>query len=122
LRRSKDGFDAWDVDRLVEASCDLPVRHVALDEIAELDEEYWFADSGEVVTVRAVVEHARLIAEVDPSHPIILDPDGRVMDGMHRVARALLDGRSAVPAVQFDARPPPDFVDRDPATLPYDDE
>ena len=42
--------------------------------------------------MRAVVAHARLIAEVDVAHPIVLDVHGRVMDGMHRVARALLDG------------------------------
>jgi hypothetical protein len=33
------------------------------------------------------------LEEVDLSYPIILGPDGRVMDGMHRVARAILEGR-----------------------------
>ena len=97
LRRSAGGFDAWDVDRLVELAVGLPVREVAVADIAELDEEYWFADSEVPATVHAVVEHARLIAEVDVAHPIILDVHGRVMDGMHRVARALLDGRATSP-------------------------
>jgi hypothetical protein len=33
--------------------------------------------------------------------PVILGPDGRVMDGMHRIARVLLDGRDQVSAVRF---------------------
>ena len=121
LRRSAGGFDAWDVDRLVELATGLPVREVAVADIAELDEEYWFADSEVPATVRAVVEHARLIAEVDLAHPIILDVHGRVMDGMHRVARALLDGRATLPAVRFEVQPPPDFVDCRPSELPYDE-
>ncbi|MGH3263648.1 MAG: hypothetical protein ACRDNS_16835, partial [Trebonia sp.] len=40
-----------------------------------------------------------LIIQVDLSHPIILGPDGRVMDGMHRIARALLEGLPAINAV-----------------------
>ena len=99
----------------------LPVREVAVADIAELDEEYWFADSEVAATVRAVVAHARLIAEVDVAHPIILDVHGRVMDGMHRVARALLDGRATLPAVRFEVQPPPDFVDCRPSELPYDE-
>ncbi|MDP1819979.1 MAG: hypothetical protein Q8K58_08840 [Acidimicrobiales bacterium] len=56
--------------------------------IWELDTAYWFDDSQEL-TVRKVIEHAQLIAKVDLSYPIILGPDGRVMDGIHRIARAV---------------------------------
>jgi hypothetical protein len=53
---------------------------VAVESIREVDTEYWFDGSTEVPTVRKVVEHARLISEVDTSFPIILGHDGRVMD------------------------------------------
>ena len=36
------GLDAWDVDRLVLLSKDLPVREIALDSIDEIDTNYWF--------------------------------------------------------------------------------
>lgn len=68
-------------------------------------------------TVRAVVEHAERIRTVDPSHPILLGPDGRIMDGMHRVARALLDGRDTIAARRFPELPEPDHRNVDPATL-----
>lgn len=115
------GLDAWDVDRLIALSADLPVRQVALDSIREIDRDYWFDGSMQAATVRHVVEHVRLIHEVDTSYPIILGPDGRVMDGMHRVARALLEGRSQIAAVQLEDLPEPDYGNCRPADLPYDE-
>jgi hypothetical protein len=38
------------------------------------------------------VEHVRLIEAADLSFAIILSSDGRVMDGIHRVAKAVLLG------------------------------
>jgi ATP sulfurylase len=73
----------------------------------------------EVPTVRKVVEHARLISGVDVSYPIILGPDGRVMDGMHRIARALMEGRTEIDAMRFTALPEPDYRRCRPNELPY---
>ncbi len=113
------GFDAWDVDRLIALSRDLPIERVAVDAIGEVDTAYWFAGSDDVPTVRRVVEHVRLISEVDISYPIILGTDGRVMDGMHRIARALLEGRPYIDAVRFAILPEPDYRCCRPDELPY---
>ena len=103
------GLDAWDVDRLVELSLDLPVVEVPVDSIGEVDSNYWFGGDFEEPTVRKMVEHMRLVRDVDPMFPIILGVDGRVMDGMHRIARALLEGRPTIRAVRFETQPMPDF-------------
>jgi hypothetical protein len=113
-----NGLDAWDVDRLIRLSAELPVIEVPLAEIAEVDTVYWFDGKSEQPTVRKVIEHARLISEVDTSYPVILGPDGRVMDGMHRIARLLLDGQATVRARRFDVLPEPDYRDCDPVNLP----
>jgi hypothetical protein len=42
------------------------------------------------------------------------------MDGMHRVAKALLEGRSTVRAVQFAEQPDPDHRNVRPEELNYD--
>lgn len=89
-----------------------------IDSIRELDTEYWFDGSAEVATVRKVAEHAKLIAEVDTSYPIILGYDGRVMDGMHRIARAILEGRAEIDAVRFPSPVEPDFRSCLPHELP----
>lgn len=63
------GLDARNVDRLILLSKDLPVKEVAVDSIAEIDTNYWFADGSIVPTVRRVVEHLHLIQDVDLSQP-----------------------------------------------------
>ena len=121
VRSTDRGRLIWDVHRLVALSADLPRRHVALEEIRELDENFWFQEDGVAPTCRVIAEHARLIQDADLRHPIILSADGRIMDGMHRVAKAFIEGRPTVLAVQFGDDPPPDFIDADLDTLPYDD-
>jgi hypothetical protein len=109
----------WDVHRLVVLTRDYPVISVDLARIAELDECFWFA--GETATCRAVALHALLINQTDLSHPIILSACGRVMDGMHRVCKAFIEGRATINAVQFRTDPEPDYVDADVDALPYDE-
>ena len=41
------------------------------------------------------------------------------MDGMHRVARAIVDGRDSVRAVRFTQAVAPDYRDCRPEDLPY---
>jgi hypothetical protein len=52
-------------------------------------------------------------------HPVILSRDGRVMDGMHRICKALLLGYGDIEAVRFLEDPKPDYVGVDPDDLPY---
>ncbi len=115
----ESGVDAWDVDRLIELSADLPVEEVDVAKIGAIDTDYWFDTSGDEPTVRGVVEHARRINDVDLARPIILGADGRVMDGMHRVAKAILEGNATIKAVRFLKEPDPDYRDCKPNELPY---
>jgi len=87
--------------------------------IRELDEPYWSTGYDAPLTCRALVEHLSLIEQVDLSFPIILSSDGRVMDGMHRVAKALMRGDQFVQAVRFAEDPAPDYVGVRPNDLPY---
>lgn len=89
--------------------------------IAELQENHWyFHDSGLVPSPRSIMEHMKLISAADLSHLIILDQGGRVMDGMHRICRAILGQIVEVSAVQFVNDPDPDFVNFKPEDLVYD--
>ena len=115
----RDGLDAWDVDRLIALTEGLPVVGVPLAEITEIDSVYWF-DEWQQPTVRAVAEHVRLVQQADLSYPIILGPGGRVMDGMHRIARALCEGRRTIDAVRLEVAPPPDHTGCRPQDLPYE--
>ena len=116
---SERGLLAWDVDRLIRLSTSFSRKRVALADIREIDEVYWFRDEDQRPTCRSVLVHVRLINEADLAYPIILGADGRVMDGMHRVAQAFLHERSEIEAVQFEIDPEPDYVGRRPSELPY---
>jgi len=119
FRPGPAGLKAWDVDRLVALAKELRSEQVPLTAIREIDEPYWSTGYEHSLTCRNVVEHARLIQEADLSFPIILSNDGRVMDGMHRVAKALLQGHSHIAAVRFAFDPEPDYVGVHPDSLPY---
>lgn len=114
---SDRGLLAWDVDRLVRLSSNLPRKRIPLSEIRELNAE-WSSDD-EQRTWRALLDHIRLIEEADLSFPIILSATGAVMDGMHRVAKAALQGRHEIEAVQFDQDPEPDYLGLGPDELTY---
>ena len=108
------------MERLVKLSKDLPIQQIDPAEIAELHENHWYFHDRSIPSPLSIIEHARLISECDLTHPIILDANGRVMDGMHRICKAALNGQSTIPAVQFEDDPEPDFVNCDPDALPYD--
>ena len=108
---------AWDVDELVRFSAALPRQRIPLARIRELDTALFGEE--ETPSWRAFLEHVRLLDEADLTFPIILAATGEVMDGMHRVAKALRAGHTEIEAVQFASDPPPTFVGRGPHEVPY---
>ena len=114
-----DGLDAWDVDKLIELSADFPILEIPIEEIWEVDTAYWSTGNDSKLTVRDFADHFKLMIETDLSYPVILNVDGRVMDGMHRIAKALAEGHKTIKAVRFNYHLVPDFVDCDPEQLPY---
>lgn len=118
FRPSPNGFYAWDVDRLVTLSAPLVPKAIDLKQIAELDEAYWFS-AGHTPSCRNIAEHFKLMMAADLQYPIILCARGRLMDGMHRVTKALALGHQTILSIRFKETPEPDFVDIQPDDLPY---
>lgn len=101
----------WNVSRLWRLAEDLPSQTVQVADLrAEYEQVYWFGGPVEP-TVEAVVEHTRRILDVEFDHPIILSASGAVMDGMHRLAKALLLGHPTIEVVRFDPDPTPDTIE-----------
>ncbi len=122
FRRSERGWLAWDVDRLVRLTKDLPRSEVNVADLAELDEAYWFSGGTSDATCRMIIDHARMINEADLNFPIILSSDGRLMDGMHRVGKAVLSGVTSIEAVRFELDPDPDHIGVGPDELPCEEQ
>ncbi len=113
---SHDTRESWGAPRETRGPS---TPYVRSSEIREIDSVYWF-DDWHRPTVRNVVEHWQLMQEADRTYPIILGPDGRIMDGMHRIARALVEQREAIDAVRFPVLPAADYLSCRPQDLPYD--
>ena len=119
FRKSEMGLKTWDVSRLLELSRNLEVTQIPLDQIKELDKPFWYGLGNAYPTCRDVLEHAILIEKSDLSHPIILCHEGRVMDGMHRVCKAVMNGETCIKAVRFKEYVEPNYIGVQPDDLPY---
>lgn len=97
------GKHCWNVARLFELARDLPVMEVPL---LHLNVYYTY----DKLTLREMVMHMKAVRDADLSFPIILDEDGELMDGRHRIMRAMLAGLETIKAVRFTTNPAPDRV------------
>jgi len=109
----------WDVDNLIVKSKNLTVIEIELSGIKELGQNYWYQGESDNPTCKSIAKHMKLAQECDLNFPIILASDGSVMDGMHRVCKAYLNGQESIKAVKFEATPKPDFIDIPLKELPY---
>jgi hypothetical protein len=100
----------WDVERLWQLAEQLPVEEIAIKDIQGPDEVTWFSLDGPLPTCRAVAEHCRRILSADLSYPILLTEDNRVFDGMHRIARVIMDQGDTIKAKRFTVNPEPDEI------------
>lgn len=121
FRDTPDGIAIWNVNLLIKAIEGQPIREIPLAQLQEIDQPYWYAHEGDTPTVRSITEHMRLVEAADLAYPIILCAQGKVMDGMHRVAKALLLGHRHIQARQFVHTPAPDYMNIPASELSYDD-
>lgn len=104
-----DKYHVWYTERLWAAVEGLPVVEVEIESLRHLDAVCWF-DEEFPATLRNVVEHFVRMERVDLEYPILLDPNGQLFDGAHRVAKALANGQSTIAAVRMKEVPPPDEI------------
>jgi len=98
-----DGDKRYCVSSLIIHSKDLVVREMPLDHvnIANLYPE--------LKTTRDWIGHIKAVLDADLGCPIILDDEGFIMDGRHRIAKALLDEKETIKFVRFEKNPSPDY-------------
>lgn len=97
--------NVWKVETLIDASAKLNVFKFYLDKISLEYPMAWH-----LTNVRDIIVHFNRINNANLHTPIILRPDGRVMNGWHRIIKAMTQKREYVLAKQFIKVPLPDFV------------
>lgn len=102
-QRIYNGKKAWTIGNLIAKAKDLPVKEMPLEHLNIKDLSLSFE------TLRDVVMNIRAVLNADLSYPIILDENGSVMDGRHRIAKALLEEKETIKFVRFEKDPTPDY-------------
>jgi len=100
------GSHHWSVSRLIDLSKDFEV----IDADINLLNVYLKYEN---LTLREMVMHMKAAMNADLSCPVILDEDGEVMDGRHRIMKAMFLGVDKIKVVRFDENPVPCKVEGD---------
>lgn len=106
----KDGEDAeehwWLVPTLHELARDLEPRRMALEDL--VDSEFMRSWSWEdQMDLEGFMTHMKRVIGADLSFPVIFSADGSIMDGMHRICKAVIEGLDTILVVQFKEDPKP---------------
>lgn len=97
---SQLGKNHWSVERLINLSKDFKIMKIPIDHL-NVYHNY------ERVTLRQMATYIRTVNDADLDYPIILDEDGEIMDGRHRIVKCLVEGIKTIKAVRFDKNPEP---------------
>lgn len=101
---SSDG-KVWTVTNLIARAKDLEPFDLPLAAIYS-GTEVWTP----VGSAYGIAHHVRRALDVNTEYPIILCQQGFIMDGWHRVLRALIDGKTTIKAVRFVETSPYDYL------------
>lgn len=58
-----------------------------------------------IYNISSFVYHMKRVNKVNMKYPIILDSEGGIVDGWHRVARAIIDGKTEIDAIRIEEMP-----------------
>lgn len=121
------GDDLVDINKLIDLAADLPGENVSVDYFIDKlgEDSYWFDSDGEWIKLKDITEkikngksldqilqenpkwevHINKIKNADyESYPIILIGN-IIIDGMHRLVKAFVDGKSDVLVKRFNEVP-----------------
>lgn len=101
----QDGERVWSVTNLIARAKDLAPFDLPLAAIYS-GTQVWTPTG----SAYGIAFHVRRALDVNIDYPVILCQEGFIMDGWHRVLRALIDGKSTIKAVRFDVTPPHDYT------------
>lgn len=95
----RDGDDKWSVYDLIELSekykpFDLPLAGI------DLSGKPW----GDI-SVKGFAYHMIRVNDADLKYPIILDDEGYICDGWHRLVKAIINGDATIKAIRLPIMP-----------------
>lgn len=76
-------------------------------EVKELDiDDLFISYSGfNISTLREFIAHSKSVEESDLSYPVLMNEDGYIIDGRHRLAKAIITGEKTIKCKRFASDP-----------------
>lgn len=103
----------WKVSTIWKAAENLPVQLLPLSDFEwEMGQDRWFKSYIQP-TVLNILGHHKRILDADLRFPIIVCPNGFVLDGMHRICKAWLLGKQTIKAKRLPKLPDSEAIDID---------
>ena len=90
----------YNVHAAIFAARDLPVQEMPLDQV------YTAYCSPAEDTLRDFVAHCRMVNDADLAFPVLMNENGALIDGKHRLAKAMMLGEKTLKFRRFDTDPP----------------
>ncbi len=108
---SVDGIKKyWKVEDLWEHAKTLPVEFIPVETLVEQLQGTCWTEGEDDVTPEWVLGHTRRILKSDLDYPILVDENNIIVDGVHRLCKAVLEGKEVVKVQRFQRLPEPLFV------------
>lgn len=121
LETTRIGKTLYNVDIIKRSAQELPVRRIPLQQVKEAvagEHKYWLDRNGVMIGPSQLLkdwdaaqkneawkEHIATIKRSNLDDPIFITKEGIVFDGMHRLTKAFLDGKSSIKAIVFTSLP-----------------
>ena len=102
-QRFEDNNGKYVIKNLISLASELPVQEMPLEHLN------FHSLYPSIKSFRDWVGHIKSVLNADLEFPIILDDEGYVMDGRHRIAKAILEGEETIKFVRFKETPSPDY-------------
>lgn len=95
----------WEDVRLWEATKGNEVKDYPIADFLKQD-TYW-----NIGSFKDLAEEIKMVLKADYSYPIIIDEQGSLVDGAHRLVHAYIDGKTSIKGViiRNDQWPEPDY-------------
>lgn len=107
-----DQKNNWYVDDLWSIASNMPVVELSVNKLWEQykDRWYWFDSFEERIDYQKFLHHYKRCEEADLSFPILIFPQNKIADGVHRLVKAKLLGLKTISAILFEELPEVNFV------------
>lgn len=100
--------NTWRVADLWEAAKGRPIITVDIKDLGVLNRWFW----EDTPTLQTFIKHMERVQLAKAQYPILLSPTGRVLDGIHRIAAAVLRGEGTIEAQLLAVMPKPVLVNK----------